>query len=333
MTNNQPRVPHSVFVTWDPNCGRSEAQCQHLGAELLIIDIGRSIPTVIGHFIRYVLSFAITIWKLARLGPSVIFTENMPIFLVAAVALYAKLSRKPFIIDSHSGAFNDPKWTWSIPAYRRFVRRAAVNINTNSFHKNTVELWGGRSIIIADVPICIDSVAPPTDITRPYLAVVVSYAYDEPISEIFEAARQRRELTFYLTGDQRKLPPGLAHTTPDNVRFTGFSPYPEYLGLLQEAIGVLVLTTRDNTMQRGAYEALSLGVPIITSDFQILRDSFADAALYVDNSPAAIAGAVQDLVDQQSAMRARAQQQRTIRKEQYETALDQIVTLLATNNT
>ena len=65
---------------------------------------------------------------------------------------------------------------------------------------------------------------------------------------------------------------------PANVSFTGFISYAEYLGLLQDSTGVMVLTTRDNTMQRGAYEALSLAVPIITSDFKVLRDCFADAS-------------------------------------------------------
>ena len=31
--------------------------------------------------------------------------------------------------------------------------------------------------------------------------------------------------------------------------------------------GILALTTHDHTMQRGACEAVSLGVPIITSDW------------------------------------------------------------------
>ena len=332
MANDYPRLSHSVFVTWDPNCARSKAQCQNMGSELLIIDIGRSLPSIFGKLIRYFFSFVATIWKLASFRPAVVFTENMPIFLVGAVALYAKISRIPFIIDSHSGAFNDPKWKWAIPAYRKFARNALVNLNTNIAHKNIVESWGGRSIIVADIPICVESVAYQHGIIHPYLAVATSYAFDEPISEIFQAAQQLPEIAFYLTGNYRKLPSMIVQTKPENVYFTGFTPYPEYLGLLQKALGVIVLTTRDNTMQRGAYEALSLGTPIITSDFQVLRDSFADAAIYVDNTPSGITMAVRKLVIQESTMRTRVQHQRTVRRKKYKLATDKIVALLDTTN-
>lgn len=304
-----------------------------MGAELLIIDIGRSLPSILGTLVRYVFSFVATIWKLVRLKPGVVLTENMPIFLVGAVALYAKLSRIPFIIDSHSGSFNDPKWKWALPVYRMFARNALVNLNTNMVHKDKVESWGGRSIIVADIPIPIDSISFPRGIIQPYVAVVASYAFDEPITEILQAARQLPDIEFYLTGDHRKLPSKLSQTKPANVNCTGFSPYPEYLGLLQKALGVIVLTTRDNTMQRGAYEALSLGSPIITSDFQVLRDSFADAAIYVDNTSSKITLAVQELVRQESSMRDRVRRQRSVRREKYELALDSIVSLLAERNT
>lgn len=331
MTNDHSRIAHSVFVTWDPNCARSSAQSRHLGTELIVIDIGRSLPTIVGVLIRYVLSVVATLWKLARSKPGVVFTENMPIFLVSSVALYAAIARIPFIIDSHSGAFNDPKWKWAIPAYRLLARRSLVNLNTNAAHKKLVESWGGQSIIVSDIPILIESTASPQGVLRPYLAVVMSYSFDEPVFEVFKAAQQLPDIRFYLTGDHQKLPSKLARERPENVRFTGFSPYSEYLGLLRDAIGVMVLTTRDNTMQRGAYEALSLGSPIITSDFQVLRDSFADAAIYVDNSPLAIVKAVQDLVTHESDMRIRVQHQKKIRHDAYEIAIDGIAALLETD--
>ena len=331
MTTDQPRIARSVFVTWDPSCARSSAQSRHLGAELIIIDIGRSLPTIIGVLIRYVLSVMATFWNLARLRPGVVFTENMPIFLVGSVALYAAIARIPFIIDSHSGAFNDPKWKWTIPAYRMLARRSLVNLNTNATHKQLVESWGGRSIIVSDIPIHIESTASPQGVLQPYLAVVTSYSFDEPVFEVFKATQQLPDIRFYLTGDHRKLPSKLAREKPENVHFTGFSPYSEYLGLLKGAIGVIVLTTRDNTMQRGAYEALSLGSPIITSDFQVLRDSFADAAIYVDNTPSAIVKAVQNLVTHESDMRTRVQHQKKIRRKAYEMAIDDIAALLETD--
>jgi hypothetical protein len=48
---------------------------------------------------------------------------------------------------------------------------------------------------------------------------------------------------------------------------------------------VICLTTADHTMQRGAYEAIYLGRPVITSNFEILRQAFSKGTVFVGNSP------------------------------------------------
>jgi glycosyltransferase involved in cell wall biosynthesis len=159
---------------------------------------------------------------------------------------------------------------------------------------------------------------------RPYVAVVTSFSFDEPVAELFDAARKVPELNFYLTGNFNKLPQSRISAKPANLNFTGFLPYPEYLGLLRDSIGVVVLTTRDNTMQRGAYEALSLATPIVTSNFKILRDCFADAAIYVDNSAGAIAAAVRELHARNPELREAAGRQKVVRERYYAKAIEQI---------
>ena len=60
------------------------------------------------------------------------------------------------------------------------------------------------------------------------------------------------------------------------------------------------LTTRDNTMQRGACEALSLSRPIVTSDWPLLRSYFAQGTVHVDNTAAGIrSGIAQVLKDRE----------------------------------
>jgi hypothetical protein len=48
-------------------------------------------------------------------------------------------------------------------------------------------------------------------------------------------------------------------------------------------------------MQMGAYEALSLEKPIITSDWQILRESFGKGAVYVKNTPESICYGIHEM--------------------------------------
>ena len=322
------RGKRAVFVTWNPNCSRSANQSRLLGAELVIVSIGRKLPTIVGTAIRYLLSFVATLGALSARKPGVLFTENMPVFLVLAVSLYARLARVPFIIDCHSGPFNNPKWQWARPLYKRLSRQALVNMNTNDTHKAIVEAWGGRSLIVADIPIEVDTIEAPTDAVRPYVAVVASYAFDEPIAEIFELARQFESCNFLLTGNYMKLETGLRETAPPNLRFTGFLSYPQYLGVLSHAEAVMVLTTRDNTMQRGAYEALALEMPIITSDFDILRNSFGEAAVYVDNSAESLVRAVARVLNDRHALRVAAKNQRLVRARTYFEAADQIASMV-----
>jgi glycosyltransferase involved in cell wall biosynthesis len=79
---------------------------------------------------------------------------------------------------------------------------------------------------------------------------------------------------------------------PPNVTVTGFLEESRYGALLQSAGVVLALTTDDHTMQRGAWEAIYQGTPVIVSDFAILREAFDEGAIHVDNSPEAIAEAI-----------------------------------------
>jgi len=54
-------------------------------------------------------------WRiLHREKPDIIFIQNPPIFAVLAVSLYTLFFGGRYVIDSHTGAFLDPHWRWSL---------------------------------------------------------------------------------------------------------------------------------------------------------------------------------------------------------------------------
>jgi glycosyltransferase involved in cell wall biosynthesis len=55
---------------------------------------------------------------------------------------------------------------------------------------------------------------------------------------------------------------------------------------------VVVLTTYDHTMQRGGHEAMALGRPLVTSDWDLLRETFSQGAVHVHNEAGAIADGI-----------------------------------------
>jgi glycosyltransferase involved in cell wall biosynthesis len=181
-----------------------------------------------------------------------------------------------------------------------------------------VEEWGGRSVVISDVPIDHHKSYKVLSLPDPSIVVVASYMFDEPIEEIVEAARNLPEVNFLMTGDQRRLHRKIRESLPDNVMLTGFVSRDEYFSYLSSARAVMALTTRDNTMQMGAYEALSLEQPIITSDWNILRESFGDGAVYVDNTVQGIVTGVEQLLARHEDYHAAISVQKTARRAYFE---------------
>ena len=116
------------------------------------------------------------------------------------------------------------------------------------------------------------------------LVFINTFASDEPLEAVLEAASQLPDVHFYITGDTNRKPASFFANLPPNVTFTGFLPDGQYVGLLRAAQAVMALTTRDHTLQCGGFEAMSLGKPLITSDWPYLLELFARGTVYVPNS-------------------------------------------------
>jgi glycosyltransferase involved in cell wall biosynthesis len=117
--------------------------------------------------------------------------------------------------------------------------------------------------------------------------------FDEPIHELLEAAGRVPQIRLFLTGEP---PPELRGNLPGNCTLTGWLPRSEYEGLLEGARGVVCLTTREDTMQTGAYEALEYALPLLLSSTRALRDFFTRGVIFVDDhGPEELARALQRL--------------------------------------
>jgi len=208
------------------------------------------------------------------------------------VYVYARLWKARYIIDSHTGALLAPWWKWSLPIHAFLSRRAVTTIVTNEHLKAMVDSWGARSFIVGDIPTTFPEGKPFPVNGKLSIAVINTFSPDEPLEEVLEAAATLPEVQFYVTGSLIRAKKSLLQNKPDNVEFTGFLPDEEYFGLLRAVQAVMVLTTDNHTMQRGACEAVSLGKPIITSNWPILREYFDKGTIHVDNSAQNIREAV-----------------------------------------
>jgi glycosyltransferase involved in cell wall biosynthesis len=71
---------------------------------------------------------------------------------------------------------------------------------------------------------------------------------------------------------------------PINLRLTGFLNENEYISLLGSASVIVVITTQENTLNCGAYEAVALGKPMILGDTDAIRSYFNKGSVYVNGS-------------------------------------------------
>jgi len=225
-----------------------------------------------------------TLRILFRTRPRIVYVMTPPVFACVPVWIYSRWTRAPFVIDAHTGAFLDTRWKKILFVHRWFSRSARMTIVTNEHMKDVLEKWRCRVNIVRDVPVCF---ARPAEVTLDgacNMTMVCTFTWDEPIALFFQAAARLPTVSFHVTGNYQRVDKRILDMRPDNVRLTGFLSDEEYVGLLLASDAVISLTTLDHTMQRAAYEAIYLGKPVITSDFEILRRHFYKGAVHVDNT-------------------------------------------------
>ena len=288
----------ALFLVWGPpsHGPRSEVFARELGIrELHFLNV-TSRRGAWSALFKYPLLLIRTLRLLLRKKPRLVFVQNPPGLAVLSVALYCVWTGGRYIVDAHSAAMLLPYWTKPRWLWAGLARRALANIVTNEHFAQILESWGARALVIRDIPTTFPEggVYPLNGAFN--VTVVNTFSDDEPLEQVLEAARGLDGVHFYITGRLCRASPNLLERTPGNVSFTDFLSTGQYYALLRGSHAVMCLTTRDNTMQRGACEALSLARPIITSDWPLLREYFHRGTVHVDNTSTGIRQGVRSML-------------------------------------
>jgi glycosyltransferase involved in cell wall biosynthesis len=287
--------PWRLFVSWAPFCSRSDNIARELGGSSAMIYHkfwGSSYWTIV---LKYFTQSLATVLLLLRKRPRCVFVMSPPPIACLPIWLYSVATGAQFVIDAHTAAFVDPRWSRFEFVQRFFARRAVTVLVTNTHWQSLVQRWGAHCEIVPDVPVMFPD---PEPINLPdgfNIVVASTFTFDEPTEILFRAAALAPDIAFHVTGDYRRLNRDVLALKPANVRLTGFVPDAQYVSLLKRCHAVMSLTTLDHTMQRGAYEAAYLGRPVITSDFSVLRRAFPKGSVFVSNDPESIAKGVQQM--------------------------------------
>lgn len=278
----------SAWITWETQIrNRSMAALLNIPLYELIVNKHRAI--------RYPILIFKTIYIVYKNDIRVLFVQNPSIVLSMLAVLFTSVRNMKVIVDAHnSGIYplegRSKLLSW---AAKYIARKADAVIVSNSYLASAVKLWGATPIVMPDpVPDlhAEDKVAS----ERPYLFFICTWAADEPYLEIIEAAKLIPEtIDIYITGKYRnKLSQTQLDTLPSNIKLLGFVPEHDYVAYFSSCLIAIDLTTRDNCLVCGAYEALSLEKPCIVSNSKVNREIFSTGFIYTDNNATAIAAAI-----------------------------------------
>jgi glycosyltransferase involved in cell wall biosynthesis len=277
-----------AFLTWSSH-RRTSGLAEGLGIELVEVISPRR------GAIRHLELIARTLLLLFTRSFRVIVAQNPSIVLVTLLLCLRPLRRYRLVVDAHNEAVTPFVHDVAVvrAVSRWLLRRACLTVVTNDELAERVRRAHGRPAVLPDP---LPAVPPglPAGPSRPaYVVVVCTFAPDEPLEEIFAAARALPGTQFRVTGNARRCAPALLASKPANVELTGFLDEHTYWALLAASQAVVDLTSMPDCLVCGAYEALALGVPMILTDNAAGRRLFGETAAFTDTSPTGIVAAIE----------------------------------------
>ncbi|MEO1117683.1 MAG: glycosyltransferase [Pseudomonadota bacterium] len=281
-----------------------------LGLELIVIQ-----PRFKNRLLKYWPLMWAT-WKLLRARrPRLLFVQNPSIVLALWAGLVGRLQGSTVVVDRHSNFAQHPSKKYH-PVYMLFralsdisLRLAHITIVTNPQLADIVTKKGGTPAVMPDrLPDLGATRAHQIDSERPFTVVFIcTFADDEPVEEVFDAARRLGDdFRIKVTGNAQRFLAARERsaTIPDNIELLGFVDEADYPNLLIDADAIMPLTTLDYCLNCGAYEAISVGTPLIMSDTLAIRDYFSTGVEYTALNPIAIAEAVRRMAGNSDKRRA-----------------------------
>lgn len=315
-----------IWIAWERQ-RRSLSMADRLGARLMLLTYDAS------KLRRYPLSAWHTVRELRRSAGGTVFVQNPSQVLAALAALLKGYFAIVLVVDRHSNfveleSSKSPLRNMVESALSNYsVRRADLTIVTNRELSILVQKKGGRPFVLPDPFPLVRSLTPPVPRSaRPFeLLFVASWSADEPIAAAIELCRRLGDdIVVRITGRVKPDYHDLLNDAPANFVATGFISDDEYFDLMSHADAVLAVTTRPATLTCGAYEAVTMGKPMVLGDSPSVRDYFDSGAVYTDGTPADLEKQVRVLMADLPRYREQVQQFHSRREKEWDKRLKEL---------
>ncbi len=243
----------------------------------------------LGRLSRYFKSGLETLQQLKTRRPEVVIAQCPSIVLCILLVLVQAWRSFVFVVDAHNVTVEQLS---SSNAFLRLLvrfllRRADLVIVSNSALVSLLETNGITAAMLPDKLPSISVGKLPArfeSYKSPRFVLIASYASDEPIEEFITAfIKSGNDASLFITG-RRKNAATLLRFESEQIIFTDFLSLEDYEALIANANLLIDLTTREDCLVCGAYEAISVGVPILLSDTSANREVFPIGTLYAKNT-------------------------------------------------
>jgi hypothetical protein len=288
----------TLFISWEKH-QRTRTICERFHIPLVEI-----IEKKTG-LLKYLQLLPRTLKTIRTERPDVLIVQNPSIVLTTFALLIRPFFSYQLIVDAHNEGvipfIHNNKVINTITNYN--LKNANCTIVTNGKLFSYVSSLGGLAIIFPDLlPEKGNHTAkdPELDDGRYVVTFICTYAPDEPYQEVFSAAAMlRKKIVLNVTG---KIPASLDKSAlSSNIKLLGFIPEEAYWDTLISSHLIIDLTTMENCLVCGAYEALSISKPLILSDDLVNTELF-PMAILTKNTSSAIEKAISHSLDNLSSI-------------------------------
>jgi len=273
------KLKRIIWIDWGYHL-RTQTLSNRLGVKLYEVYFDGS------RLRRYILSTIKTL-KIIRIErPDIIIATNPSIILGFVLFSFRLLHNFHLISDAHYFGVKAPNEGLIFQALLNFYNsRVHLVIVTNEGHRHFLSRIGAQTYICQDpLPELKFSTKITVQVPIKSVFFICSFDRDEPYEEVFLAFDNLKNQGFvlFVSGNYQKSKIDLSQFPW--VRFLGFLPENQYYEYLQAVSVVMDLTTSEDCLVCGAYEALSFRKPLIVSRKKALSDYFGDAVVLTDNT-------------------------------------------------
>jgi glycosyltransferase involved in cell wall biosynthesis len=273
----------AIWIDWARNL-RTRTLAQRLGIELVEIRVPGS------RLLRYLRSATRTVAAIRRARPEIVIATNPSLVLGFLLLLLRRWYGFLLVSDAHYVGVRAtrgwPFFQWLLDFHNS---HADLVIVTNDGHASYLHGHGCRAYICPDpLPDLSTRDSVPLSVPAKSVLLVCSFDVDEPYEAVFAAFARLRDKGYqlFVTGNYKRVRVDPARFPW--VHFLGYVPEAEYYSYLRSCSVVLDLTTLEDCLVCGAYEAMAAGKPLVLSRTRALADYFGAAAVLTDNTPDAI---------------------------------------------